>query len=104
MAGRGRQPAIGLASDVRERVERWGLPTLVYDGTLVATELVTNVIQHTRSCPKIYLELCQGMLTVAVSDDSQRPAVLLERTGRRPGLGLCIVADAARVWGSGPRW
>ena len=96
-------PALARAF-VRERVERWGLPTLVYDGTLVATELVTNVIQHTRSCPTLHLELCRGMVTVAVSDDSPRPAVLLERTGRQPGLGLRIVADAARVWGSSPRW
>ncbi|WP_328454193.1 hypothetical protein [Amycolatopsis sp. NBC_00438] len=45
------------------------------------------------------------MLTVAVSDDSPRPAVLQDRSGlRAPGLGLRIVADAARVWGSSPRW
>ncbi|WP_328649072.1 ATP-binding protein [Amycolatopsis sp. NBC_00348] len=90
---------------VRERAERWGVPELVYDGTLVATELVTNVIQHTTFCPEIHLELRSGMLTIAVSDDSPRPAVLLERAGSTsPGLGLRIVADAARVWGSSPRW
>lgn len=45
------------------------------------------------------------LLTVAVADDSDRPAVLLDRADARdPGLGLRIVADAARAWGSRRRW
>jgi hypothetical protein len=97
-------PAVARAF-VRERAERWGVPKLVYDGTLVATELVTNVIRHTTSCPEIHLELRPGMLIIAVSDDSPQPAVLLARAGiLPPGLGLRIVADAARAWGSSPRW
>ncbi|MFG1644124.1 ATP-binding protein [Amycolatopsis sp. NPDC049252] len=96
-------PAVARAF-VRERAQRWGVPKLVYDGTLIATELVTNVIQHTTSRPEILLELRPGMLAVAVSDDSRRPAVLRESSGGQPGLGLRIVADAARVWGSSPRW
>ncbi|WP_328452846.1 MULTISPECIES: hypothetical protein [unclassified Amycolatopsis] len=60
---------------------------------------------HTTSIPEILLELRPAMLTVAVADDSPRPAVLMGRAGSNsPALGLRIVADAARVWGSSSRW
>ena len=83
----------------------WDVPDLVDDATLIATELVENTIRHTRSLPRLRLELRHGMLAVAVADDDPRPAVLLERLSLlEPGLGLRMVAQTARVWGSSPSW
>jgi hypothetical protein len=92
-------------SFVRELAARWDVPELIYDGALVAGELADNAVRHTSSVPRMRLDLRRGLLTVAVADDDPRPAVLLERTDvRSPGLGLYIVAHAAKVWGSSRRW
>lgn len=90
---------------VREHATRWEVPELIDDGTLITGELVRNAIQHTSATPQLRLDLRRGLLTIAVIDDSIRPAVLIERADfRDPGLGLRIVADAAQAWGSSRRW
>jgi hypothetical protein len=92
-------------SFVRELVGRWNVPELVYDGTLIAGELADNAVRHTSSIPEMRLDLRRGLLTVAVADDDPHPAVLLERPDlHSPGLGLSIVAHAAKAWGSSRRW
>jgi hypothetical protein len=90
---------------VRDRALEWQVPELIDGSTLVAGELVRNVLEHTASEPDVRLDLRRRLLTVAVADDSDRPAVLIERADvRDPGLGLRIVADTARAWGSSRRW
>jgi hypothetical protein len=90
---------------VRDRTEEWGVPALEYDGTLIAAELADNASRHTSSEPRLRLELRDDLLTIAVSDDDARPAVLIERPDiLEPGLGLRIVAQTARAWGSSTRW
>jgi hypothetical protein len=90
---------------VRDRTREWGVPGFEYDGTLVAAELTDNASRHTSSEPRLRLELQQDLLTIAVSDDDPRPAVLIERPDiLEPGLGLRIVAQTARAWGSSRRW
>lgn len=90
---------------VRELATQWDVPELIYDGTLIAAELVGNAIRHTTSSPRVRLDLRHGLLTIAVADDSPRPAVLLDRAeSDGPGLGLRIVAHAAQAWGSSRRW
>ncbi|WP_328648190.1 ATP-binding protein [Amycolatopsis sp. NBC_00348] len=90
---------------VRARTGEWGVPALEYDGTLIAAELADNASRHTTSLPRLRLELRRELLTIAVSDDDPRPAVLLERPDLlEPGLGLRIVAQTARAWGSSKRW
>lgn len=90
---------------VREHALRWQVPEFIDGGTLVVGELVRNALEHTASEPDVRLDLRRRLLTVAVADDSDRPAVLLERADvRDPGLGLRIVADAVRAWGSSRRW
>jgi hypothetical protein len=92
-------------SFVRELAGQWDVPELVYDGALIAGELADNALRHTSSVPRMRLDLRRGLLTVAISDDDPSPAVLLERSDvRSPGLGLSIVAHAAKVWGSSHRW
>ncbi|MEU4248817.1 ATP-binding protein [Amycolatopsis sp. NPDC026612] len=96
---------IAARSFVRELVALWQVPELNDDGTMIAAELVDNTIRHTSSPAYLRLELRHGMLTIAVADDDPHPAVLLERTHPRdPGLGLHMIAHAARAWGSSSRW
>ena len=90
---------------LRELMTDWEVPELVYDGTLIIGELVGNALQHTTSAPEVRLDLRRDLLTIAVADDSPRPATLLERTDLRdPGLGLRIIAQTAHAWGSSRRW
>lgn len=103
-------PRSGDAEDlarefVRRRCLDWAIPQLIYDGTMVAAELVRNAVQHTASIPEIQLDLRRDLLSVAVADDDPSPAIVLERPDPRdPGLGLRIVAQAAKAWGSSRRW
>ncbi|SEF21013.1 hypothetical protein SAMN05421837_101670 [Amycolatopsis pretoriensis] len=98
--------ASGLARDFVRRVcAEWAVPDLADDALLVVTELVENVIRHTASTPRVRLELRQSLLSVAVTDDDPRRAVLLERLSPlEPGLGLRMVAQVARVWGCSRSW
>ncbi|MGW3963705.1 ATP-binding protein [Amycolatopsis sp. NPDC005003] len=90
---------------VREHALRWQVPEFIDGSTLVAGELVRNVLEHTASEPDVRLDLRRQLLSVSVADGSDRPAVLLERADiREPGLGLRIVADTAQAWGSSRRW
>ncbi|WP_460439917.1 ATP-binding protein [Amycolatopsis stemonae] len=90
---------------VRRCCHDWAIPKSVYDGTIIAAELVGNAIQHTASVPRLELDLRRGLLSIAVLDDDPRPAALIDRPGPRgPGLGLRLVAHAAKTWGSSPRW
>jgi hypothetical protein len=100
------EPGIAQArAFVSGLTREWGVPALEYDGTLIAAELADNASRHTSSTPRLRLELRQELLTIAVSDDDPRPAVLVERLDLlEPGLGLRIVADTARAWGSSKRW
>ncbi|MCR6490559.1 ATP-binding protein [Amycolatopsis sp. OK19-0408] len=83
----------------------WSLAHLANDAQMVVTELVDNAMQHTAADPWLRLELRQGRLTIAVSDDDPRPAVLRERLDAlEPGLGLRLVAEIAKVWGCSPAW
>ncbi|OAP20849.1 ATP-binding protein [Amycolatopsis rubida] len=99
-----RSPA--LARDFVERIcAEWGTADLAEDALLVTTELMENALQHTASAPRIRLELRRGILSVAVSDDDPRPAVLRERLSiHESGLGLRLVAQVAKVWGCSRSW
>lgn len=90
---------------VREACAQWEIPQFIYDGVLVAGELATNAIQHTKSAAVLRLDLRRGRLTIAVLDDDPSPAVLLPppRPGAS-GLGLHIVASSAHAWGCSLRW
>lgn len=91
---------------VADVMREWGLSgiqDLVADAKLVVTELVENTLRHTGSLPEVRLEFRRGLLTVAVTDEDPRPAMLRERVpGRRVTSGLVIVAQLCRVWGSTP--
>jgi hypothetical protein len=88
---------------VRAHCQRWQVPDLTNDAMLIVTALVENTLKHTDSAAFMRLELRRGILTVAVSDDDPRPAVLRELAGGgMSASGLPMVASVARAWGCAP--
>ena len=80
----------------------WGLDEVVCDdAALVATELVTNVVQHARSSCRLILTLDRRGLTVGVRDG--RPGTIARLRPVNPcgrsGRGLLIVTGLAHSWG-----
>jgi hypothetical protein len=96
--------AAGQAREFTRSVcANWHAGELAVDAALVVTELVENTLRHTTSLPRLRLELRRGQLTVAVTDENPRRPVLLEESENgRLGLGLRLIAQAARVWGATP--
>lgn len=84
----------------REQLAGRSLPPAVIDDlVLCLDELVSNVILHTLSKPRVGIHLADGV-RVEVSDNSNEPAAIRIRPGE-PGLwGLRIVDNIAERWGS----
>ncbi|WP_410616642.1 ATP-binding protein [Amycolatopsis sp. lyj-109] len=86
---------------VRGVCAEWMVPELAEDAELIATELVENTLRHTDSAPRLRLELRRRSLSVEVSDESRRPAVLREGLDLADvGMGLRMITKVARRWGS----
>ncbi|MDS0138699.1 MULTISPECIES: ATP-binding protein [unclassified Amycolatopsis] len=86
---------------VRGVCAEWMVPELAEDAELIATELVENTLRHTDSAPRLRLELRRRTLSVEVSDESRRPAVLREGLDlAAAGLGLRMITKVAKRWGS----
>jgi anti-sigma regulatory factor (Ser/Thr protein kinase) len=86
---------------VRETCAGWRVPELAEDAELVANELVENVLRHTDSPPRLRMELRRGRLAVEVADESPYPAFVREGLDLiETGLGLRMVAQVAKTWGS----
>jgi anti-anti-sigma regulatory factor len=92
----------GLARElVRRSLTRWHHIEYVDAAQAIVTELVRNVLAHTRSAPRVRLELDGDRLTIAVADHSTRPAVRRESgEGRVASSGLGVVAELSYAWGS----
>ncbi|WP_233223845.1 ATP-binding protein [Amycolatopsis sp. CA-128772] len=82
---------------------QWDVREHVDDALLIATELVENAIRHTKSYPRLRLELRPRTFTVSVADDDPRRAILLERP-KEHGVGLRLVAQTAHRWGCNQSW
>ncbi|MBY0390017.1 MAG: anti-sigma factor antagonist [Mycobacterium pseudokansasii] len=82
----------------------WARSDLAAVAATVATVLVENVLAHTDSAPVLVLENYRDTVTVAVEDNSHRPAVRHEVAGCGAEMlsGLSIVAALCRAWGSTP--
>jgi anti-sigma regulatory factor (Ser/Thr protein kinase) len=91
---------------VRETCLDWGCGNASDDAELIAAELVTNAVLHARTSSTIRLELRRGLLTIAVTDQSPRPAEPRpqhESDSMTPtGFGLRIVDQLAKAWRSVP--
>ena len=76
-----------------------------YDVLLVATELVTNVLEHTPGIGRLRVlrsnALCE--ITIEVDDTSELlPVYGRSRLGRTRGWGIVVVAKLAWEWGTRP--
>ncbi|WP_394620002.1 ATP-binding protein [Lentzea sp. JNUCC 0626] len=98
-------PAIGL-SDLRGRIT----DTLTdlgadfcYDVLLVATELVSNVLDHTPGTGRIRVlrGVADGEITIEVDDtSSQLPVRGCSRLGSARGRGVVMVDMVCHTWGT----
>ncbi|ALG11461.1 anti-sigma factor antagonist [Kibdelosporangium phytohabitans] len=88
---------------VRKTCERWHVADMVTDAMTVATAFVENTLKHTDSMALLRMQLRRGLLTLTVSDDDPRPAVMRERLeGGVSPCGLLLVSAVARSWGCTP--
>jgi anti-sigma regulatory factor (Ser/Thr protein kinase) len=87
---------------VREVCDDWRLAAAVDAGALVATELVTNAVQHARTSCRVGLTLDDTGLRVSVRDYSPGPAPRPRPVDARlgGGRGLHLVAMLASAWGA----
>jgi two-component sensor histidine kinase len=100
-------PEVGAARRARDVVTeaclKWSLPHLVTAASMIASELVTNAVQHAGTPLVLFLARTARYLHVAVHDGDPRPAVLLKPTLlATAGRGLQIVQRTATSWGSSP--
>ncbi|MGC7099153.1 STAS domain-containing protein [Amycolatopsis lurida] len=93
--------ARGFMSEV---CAEWGVTRpIVDDALLLVNELVTNVVMHTGSAPRIRVELRRGVLSIAVSDDVPGDVAVRDPGVDLRGLGgLLLVAQTAVAWGCMP--
>ncbi|MGW3668508.1 ATP-binding protein [Streptomyces sp. NPDC005141] len=77
-----------------------GLPHLAEVAELVATELVTNAVQHTEGPAAIRLRWARGVLRIGVWDgDATPPALAPPGALGESGRGLTLVQGCADDWG-----
>jgi hypothetical protein len=88
---------------VRMNCRRWQVERMIHDAMTIATAFVENTLQHTNSAALLRIELCRGLLTIAVTDDDPRHVVLHERLeGGVAPTGLLVVSGLAKTWGCAP--
>lgn len=81
----------------------WGLPGCLIPAEILASELVTNSVQHAGTVMDLRITLRDRLLRVSVHDRSARRARLRTPTGFDDhGRGLLIVSSIASGWGSEP--
>jgi hypothetical protein len=89
---------------VAEWLAAWSQSELIAVATVIVNVFVENVLQHTASALVLLLESDGMAVTIAVQDDSSRPATRHEDPYRGgDGVsGLAIVASVCRAWGNTP--
>ncbi|MDQ3762307.1 MAG: ATP-binding protein [Actinomycetota bacterium] len=86
---------------VEQTCRKWGIPGMITDAVVVASELTDNMVHHARSDGWLRLDLRNNKLTIAVADADPRPP-----QPRVPGLraaggrGLVLVNKLSRTWGT----
>ena len=101
-------PLSGAARQARnvatDACARWDLAHLVAPASLIASELVSNVVDHAHTMATLRLALRSRYLTIAVRDGS--PAEPVKAAGMPvdapSGRGLLLVAASAHSWGHLP--
>ncbi|QEV21212.1 SpoIIE family protein phosphatase [Streptomyces alboniger] len=93
---------VGRARElVREQLRAWSLDALGDTAELLVSELVTNVVRHSRST-RVDLRLVHaGALLCEVEDDDHAlPTLLSAGPGDEFGRGLRVVSTLAKEWGT----
>ncbi|MCX4548709.1 MULTISPECIES: ATP-binding protein [unclassified Streptomyces] len=86
---------------IRMAIHTWGLDVLVSDGELIASELVGNAVQHSRShhLRAGVTLLGPGHVVLSVSDRSTAyPRLQKSRLESVTGRGLLLVDELAHRW------
>lgn len=93
---------------LRDQLRQWGVPALTDTAELLATEIVTNALQHTGGGAVLTATLSAGparRLRVEVHDSAGRRPPPRTPGGTRPsdeatsGRGLMLVEALADTWG-----
>ncbi|GAA1619800.1 ATP-binding protein [Actinoplanes couchii] len=85
---------------VTQTLTAWQRTDATAIATLIATELVANVVRHARTTMDFTLRLRDGRMIVAVRDHSRRmPRTLDPSVADAGGRGLRLVGDLADAWG-----
>ncbi len=86
---------------VHEQLHEWGLPGLADNAALLAGELVTNAVRHTRG-RAVGLRLVRGdtLLCEVDDEDHELPVLRGAGPGDEAGRGLRVVSTLAREWGT----
>jgi len=86
---------------VDQTCHEWGIPGMVPDAAVVASELTDNMVCHARSDGWLRLDLRSNMLTIAVADaDSRLPQLRVPGIRGVGGRGLLLVDRLSRMWGT----
>lgn len=81
------------------QLDRWGVGQSGI-ASLVVSELTSNAVRHARSGFELDLSHADGMVRIAVTDESRASPVLQDpKTESDAGRGLQIVAELACEWG-----
>jgi anti-anti-sigma factor len=89
---------------IRSACTDWRIEALVSDATMVATELVTNAVEHARTAARLILRIDDTALHIAVRDRHVADDATLQHLRAVPaaGHGLQMVAAVSRVHGVTP--
>jgi hypothetical protein len=95
-------PISGAARQARnvatEACLRWDLPDLVAPASVIAGELVTNVVDHAHTMATLQVSLRRRFVTIGVRDGSTEEPRRVE-PGPSGGRGLMLVHAMAHTWG-----
>ena len=98
-------PVSGAARHARNLASEacllWDLPQLVAPASLIASELVSNVVDHAHTMMTLQLTLRRRFFHIAVRDGSpaEPPRPALVPAGAKRGRGLLLVDVTASAWG-----
>jgi anti-sigma regulatory factor (Ser/Thr protein kinase) len=98
-----RAPALArhrLAEVLVGAAATWGCAEDRDTAVLLVSELVTNVVRHTGSAPRLTVTTAGGVLRCAVRDaDPAHPVTRAPSFENESGRGMLLVAALASAWG-----